>query len=213
MEQKQNHLRKLTLTAMMAAIAFLSLYVIKIPMFDFLTYDVKDVPITLCAFVYGPLTGFCVSLLTAVLEMVTISNTGPIGLLMNVLSSIAFSCTASWIYAKKRTLHGAILGLLSGIAAMTATMLLWNYLITPFYQGVPRAAVAAMLPTVFLPFNLIKATMNAALVYLLYKPFTRILRMTHFLPPEQTKRRHAWLPTMCAAAVLIASVVMIVVLS
>ena len=42
-------------------------------------------------------------------------------------------------------------------------MLLWNYLITPLYTpGFTRADIAAMLPTVFLPFNLVKGEAKKA---------------------------------------------------
>ena len=44
------------------------------------------------------------------------------------------------------------------------------------YMGVSRTDVAAMIPTLLLPFNLIKALLNASLVLLLYKPATTALR-------------------------------------
>ena len=34
---------------------------------------------------------------------------------------------------------------------VSLTMILWNYLITPLYMGIPRETVASMLPTVFAP--------------------------------------------------------------
>ena len=71
-----------------------------------------------------------------------------------------------------------------GTAAMTVLMLLWNYLITPIYQGVPRDVVAAMLPTVFLPFNLVKGGMNMAATLLLYKPIVTALRKAGLAPPS-----------------------------
>jgi riboflavin transporter FmnP len=55
-------------------------------------------------------------------------------------------------------------------------MILWNYLITPMYMGVPREAVVEMLVPVFLPFNLIKGGANAALTLLLYKPVIYALK-------------------------------------
>ena len=65
-------------------------------------------------------------------------------------------------------------------------MLLWNYLITPIYQKVPRDVVAAMLPTVFLPFNLVKGGLNMAITLLLYKPVVTALRKAR-LAPESRK--------------------------
>jgi len=54
-------------------------------------------------------------------------------------------------------------------------MCLANLIITPIYSGMPRAAVAAMIPTVILPFNLIKAGANAIITFMVYK------RISHFL--------------------------------
>ena len=73
-----------------------------------------------------------------------------------------------------------------GIAAQVAVMLLWNYLITPIYQGIPRAEVAAMLPTVFLPFNLVKGGLNMGLILVLYKPVVTALRRAKLVPESQS---------------------------
>ena len=77
---------------------------------------------------------------------------------------------------KKRTLSGAVIGLVSGTLIMTLAMLLWNYLITPIYMGYPREAVAELLLPVFLPFNLVKGGLNTAITLLLYKPVVTALR-------------------------------------
>lgn len=181
MHNRSVKVQKICILALLAAIGYLSLYLMKIKLFGFLSYEIKDVFLTLGGFLYGSPAALSLSLVTALLELPT-SDTGVIGMLMNAISSTLFSVTASWIYQRRRTLLGAMLGLLCGIAAMTTGMLLWNYLITPLYMGVPREEVAAMLTTVFLPFNLVKSTLNAAIVMLIYKPFTRILRMLHLLP-------------------------------
>ena len=66
-------------------------------------------------------------------------------------------------------------------------MLLWNYLITPLYMtGFSRADVAAMLPTLFLPFNLAKGGMNMAATLLIYPPVVAALRGAGVVPPSQS---------------------------
>ena len=72
-----------------------------------------------------------------------------------------------------------------GIAALTVTMLLWNYLITPIYMHMDRSVVAAMLPTVFLPFNLAKGGLNMALTLILYKPVVTALRKARLVPERE----------------------------
>ena len=183
-KQRRLDLKRFTILALLTAIAYLSIFVIKLKLFGFLSYEAKDVFITLGGFLYGPLAAILISVVTSLLELPT-SDTGIIGFVMNALSSVFFSATASWIYRKKRSLLGAILGLICGVFAMTAAMLLWNYLITPLYLHIPRHEVAGMLTTVFLPFNILKAGLNAALLMLVYKPFTRVLRQMRLLPERQ----------------------------
>ena len=170
--------KQMVMLALLAAISYMIVSLIRIPVVMFLKYEPKDVIITIGGFLFGPMASFVVSLLVSLIEMVTISETGPIGALMNLLSTSCFACTAAIIYKKNRTLKGAILALVIGTVFMTAAMLLWNWLFTPLYMGYPRDAVAAMLVPVFLPFNLLKAGLNSAFVLFLYKPLVTALRKT-----------------------------------
>lgn len=182
MSNRSSSTQRMTSMAMLAAIAFLMVVVIRIPVVAFLKYEPKDVPIIIGGFLFGPFSAFLMSFVVSLVEMLTISDTGLIGFLMNVLSTSAYACTAALIYKKHHTLKGAITGLAVGIILMTGAMLLWNYLVTPIYMGMPREAVAAMLPTVFLPFNLLKGGLNAALTMLIYKPVVTALRKAHLAP-------------------------------
>ena len=186
--KNRNSAKKLVLIAMLAAVAYVIVCLIRVPVVLFLNYEPKDVIITIGAFLLGPVCGFVVSLLVSLLEMVTISGTGLIGALMNLLSTCSFSCTAAIIYKKRRTFSGAIIGLAVGTVAMTAVMVLWNWLITPLYMGVSREVVRGMLIPYFLPFNLFKATLNCALVLILYKPLVTALRRASLVEaaPDRT---------------------------
>lgn len=171
-----NKAKKITTVAMLCAIAFVLVTVGRVPVVLFLSYDPKDIVITLGGLIWGPATSCLVSLIVSLIEMVTISDTGIIGCIMNFISTCSFACTAAFIYKKKHTLAGAVCGLLAGSALMVVVMLLWNYLITPIYMGYPREAVAELLPTAFLPFNLLKAGLNAGFTFILYKPIVTALR-------------------------------------
>lgn len=186
--KNRNSAKKLVLIAMLAAVAYVIVCLIRVPVVLFLNYEPKDVIITIGAFLLGPVCGFVVSLLVSLLEMVTISGTGPIGALMNLLSTCSFACTAAIIYKKRRMFSGAIIGLAVGTVAMTAVMVLWNWLITPLYMGVSREVVQGMLIPYFLPFNLFKATLNCALVLILYKPLVTALRRASLVEaaPDRT---------------------------
>ena len=179
--------KKLVTLSLLAALAYVVMVLIRIPIVpaaDYLKYEPKDVIITISGFMFGPFAAFLMSFVVSFVEMLTVSGTGPIGAIMNLVSTCAFACTASFIYRRIHKFKGVVIGLAVGMIIMIAVMLLWNYFLTPIYTGYPREAVAAMLPTVFLPFNAIKGGINAVITILLYKPVVLALRKAH-LAPEQ----------------------------
>ena len=174
--------RKLVTLAMLSALAYILMVLIKIPVVLFLSYEPKDVIIVIGGFLYGPLSAMVMSVVVALVEMVTVSTTGIYGAIMNALSSCTFACTAAFIYKKWRTLPGAATGLAGGIIITVPVMLLWNYLMVPIYMGAPREVVATMLVPTFLPFNLIKYGLSSAITMLLYKPIRIGLSKSNLLP-------------------------------
>ena len=210
MQTRNEKIRKLVLMAMLAAVAYLLMVFIRIPVVLFLKYEPKDVVITIGGFLLGPTASLIISALVSLIEMVTISETGPIGALMNLLSTCSFACTAAIIYKKKHTIWGAVWGLLAGTVAMIGVMLLWNWLITPLYMaGTSRADVAAMLIPVFLPFNALKAGLNSALILGLYKPLTVALRKTRLLPERPSSGKKAKPGIYIFAAALLVTCIML----
>ena len=205
--------KKLVLISMLAAIAYIIVALVRIPVVLFLQYEPKDVIITVGGFLLGPMTSFVISLIVSLLEMVTISQTGPIGCLMNLLSTCAFSCVAAYVYKSHHTLKGAVWGLLLGSVFMTTVMLLWNWLITPLYMGVSRQVVEGMLLSAFLPFNLLKAGLNTALTLALYKPLASTLRRTGLIPKSNsTARKAPWGVWLLSAGLLLTCVLLWLVL-
>ena len=178
-KELSNKIKRMSATAMFCALAFVLTYV-KIPVM-FLSLEVKDAVIVLSTLLFGPLSGLFLAIVVPLLELVTHSDTGAYGFIMNVLSSVTFSMVSGLIYKYKKSFYGAIVGLLSGVTAVAAVMLLANLLITPYYMGVPTGTVVKLIPTVLLPFNLIKATLNGAIVLLLYKPLSTVLKRTGVL--------------------------------
>lgn len=171
-----NKVKKITLLAMLSAVAFVAVAFIRIPAVEFLKYEPKDVVIVIGGFMYGPLAAVIISVIVALVEMVTISDTFLYGCIMNIISSCAFAGTASFIYKKHHSMKGAIEGLSLAVILTTAVMMLWNYIVTPLYMGMQRDAIAAMLPTVFLPFNILKGLLNSGITLLIYKPVVTALR-------------------------------------
>lgn len=180
--------RTVTSLAMLTALTYVAMLLSKLlpQVSGFLQMDVKDTVVCIGGFLFGPLSAAIISIVVALVEMFTVSDTGIIGLIMNVLATCAFCCTASFIYKKMCTRKGAVLGLALGTVVLTVVMVLWNYLITPIYMHMDRSVVAAMLPTVFLPFNLVKGGLNMALILLLYKPVVTALRKARLVPERET---------------------------
>ena len=170
---------------MLSAMAYIVMLAVHVKVFNFLTFDPKDAVISVGGFILGPFTAFLISFVVSLIEMFTVSETAYIGFFMNLISTSAFACTAAFVYKKVHTYKGAVIGLVLGIICSTAMMLLWNYIVTPFYMGVPREQVAAMLPTVFLPFNLVKGIINMALSLMIYKPLITVLRNTGIVMPSK----------------------------
>ena len=184
--------KTIVLIGMFCAIAYVVMLLSKlipINVAGFLTFDLKDVIIAICGLITGPIQALIVSVIVSLIEMLTISSTGPIGLLMNVLSTCAFVIPISLIYHKRRVFSSAIIGAVAGVLCMTVVMLLWNWLITPLYMGVPRSVVAGMLMTVFLPFNLAKGGINATLTMVLYKPVVTALRKAGLVAQSDAGKR------------------------
>lgn len=177
--------KKLVLAALFSAISYLTLFVLRVPLIpsiSFVKYDVKDVVIALEGFILGPWYAVATTVVVSLIEMVTISTTGIIGAVMNMLSTLAFILPAAIVYKRMHTVSGAVLGLVLGAFSITGCMLVWNYYITPLYMGVSRSVVAALLLPAFLPFNFIKGTINACLTFVLYKPLMTALRRAGVLP-------------------------------
>lgn len=177
--------KKMVVLAVMAAMAYMVMVFIKIPVVLFLKYEPKDVIITISGFMFGPLASLVTSAVVSLIEMVTVSDTGPIGALMNFIGTSAFACTAAIVYKKFHTIKGAFAGLVCGTVFMTIVMLAWNYLVTPIYMNTPREVVAGMLIPAFLPFNLLKGVLNSALTMLIYKPLSNVMRKARVLPETQ----------------------------
>jgi len=206
--------RKLTVLAMLTALAFV-VAMVRIPVGLFiLRYEAKDVIIVIGGFIFGPLAVVAMSIVLSFLEMLLLSDTGPIGFFMNVISTISFAGTAAVIYKYKRTLGGAAIALIAGILVNVPIMLLWNYLIVPiFAPHIDRAQVVSMLVPIFLPFNVLKGVLNAALSLMLYKTVRVALDKSNLLPATNegtTQKSKTSLAVMIVSMFLLITCVLVI---
>ena len=207
MNKSDKNVRKLTMIGMLCAIAYAVMVIGRVPIVLFLKYDPKDVVITIGGFIFGPLSAFTISAIVSIIEMFTVSDTGIIGCIMNILASCSFACTAAFIYKKKHTLRGAVEGLLC-LIGMTIIMVLWNYLVTPIYLGYPREAVVELLLPAIIPFNLLKGGINMALVLLLYKHVVNALRRAKMIDLSKNSAEQSTVTKNNTGVMLVAVVIL-----
>ena len=185
---KKIEIKKLSVTAMLTATAFLVTFLTSMfKVGGFLSLDLKDAVISIVSLLYGPVYGIISVLTVSLIEFITISTTGLYGLVMNILSSGTFALTCGLIYKFKRNFFGAILSAGLTVLTVTSVMLVANIFITPLYFQMPRQAVIDMLPGLLLPFNLFKSIMNASIMLLVYKPLIGALRKAKLVGGIESK--------------------------
>lgn len=208
--------KMLATLGMLAAMAFVITFICRltiIPSAPFLDLEFKSAIILIGGFIYGPLPALAVSVVVCVLEMLTFSSTGIIGCIMNILATAAFVCPAAFIYKKKKSLTGAIIGLLAGTVLMTGVMLLWNYLVTPLYMNVTREFISGLLLPAFLPFNVIKGALNSSVTLILYKFVVTALRKAKLLPQggeQSQKKTSTFISSIIISVLVITSCVLVI---
>ncbi len=168
---------KITKMAMLAAFSVVLVLLIRIPFppAPFLVYDPADIPIYIAGFAFGPLAGLALTAIVSFIQAFILGGDGLIGFFMHFVSTGAFVIVAGLIYKRNKTRKNAVLALVCGTIIMTATMVLWNIIITPIFLGVPREAVIGMLATIIVPFNLLKAGINSVVTFLTYKSIAKFL--------------------------------------
>ena len=191
----KNHIRELTVTAMLAAVATVLMFLdFSLPMFipGFVKMDVSELPALLASFSLGPVYGVAVCLIKNLLNLIFHGSTGGIGGLCNFLLGAAFVATAGIIYRRSKSRKTAVIGCLVGAADMAVVSVPVNYFISyPVYAkmfgGIDAilAAYQAINPNVDgllqclvvfnLPFTFVKGLLDSVLCFLIYKPLSPIL--------------------------------------
>ena len=169
---------KLAKMGMLVAISIVLVYIVHFPIFPavaFLEYDPADISILIGTFAFGPLAGLALTVVTAVIQGVTVSaQSGPYGIIMHIIATGMFVLVAGNIYKRMKSRQGAVIALLSGAIAMTVSMYFANLFITPLFMGVPVEVVQSLMGFI-LGFNFIKAGINSVVTFLLYKKISGFL--------------------------------------
>lgn len=164
--------------AVMCALAFIFILLIRFPIFPatpYLVYDPGDIPLLIGSFMFGPLAGFIMAVIVSALQALFLSGDGIVGFAMHVIASGALVVVAGLIYRRFHTRRGAAVALICGTAAMGLVMIPANLVFTVNVYGVPYETVMATMPFT-VGFNLIKAGINSLIVFFIYKPLSRFFR-------------------------------------
>ena len=199
MTKTHNHVRELTVTAMLAAIATLLMFMdFSLPMLipSFVQMDISELPALLASFSLGPVYGVALCLLKNLFNLIFHSSTGGIGELCNFLLGAFFVGTSGVIYRFHKTRKGAVAACLIGAVVMALVSVPVNYFLSyPVYAamfgGIDSiiAAYQELRPgtdglleclLVFnMPFTFVKGLIDAVLCFLIYKPLSPILHGRH----------------------------------
>ena len=98
---KKLEIKKIAVSAIIIALAFVVTMVTAPFKVQFLSLDLKDAILSVVSLLFGPYYGFLSVVAVALLELITISTTGWYGLVMNIISSGAFALTVGFIYRYK----------------------------------------------------------------------------------------------------------------
>jgi riboflavin transporter FmnP len=179
--------------AMLSALAFvLQYFEIAIPIMPaFIKFDFSDLPALLGAFAYGPIAGILIEFVKNLIHC-AVSQSATVGELSNFILGAVFAGTAGLIYKSKKTKKMALIGAIAGSVVMGLISFPSNYFVVyPFYYNfMAEEAVLSMyqliLPSmksvpeclvVFnIPFTIAKGLISTAIVMLIYKPLSQILK-------------------------------------
>ena len=193
----RNRTHKLTVTAMLSAVAFILMFIeFPIPALipSFVKLDISDLPALLAAFSLGPVYGVAVTFLKNLLHIVFKGTSSAyVGELCNFLLGAVFSLVAGFIYQRKKSRKSALIGAIIGAALMALVSVPMNYYVVyPAYvvcYGMPLEAIIGMYQAILpsadslikclticnMPFTFCKGMLDVLLCFLIYKPLSPLL--------------------------------------
>jgi len=168
--------KKLVRVSLLCAISVVLVYFIHFPLIPsapFLEYDPADISIILIGLSYGTGWGLIATVVVSVIQGITVSSaSGWIGIVMHIISTGAFVITVSEIYKKTSK---SVLALAFGTLTMVLVMIPVNLIFTGVFMGTGVMTVVKMLIPAIIPFNLLKAGINAFVTGILFKRLTKYI--------------------------------------
>ena len=155
--------KRLVRVSLLCAISVVLVYFVHFPLVPsapFLEYDPADISILLIGLSYGTGWGILATVITSIIQGLTVSAaSGWIGIVMHILSTGFFVTTVSAFY---KTTSKLAWSLILGTVTVVLVMIPINLVFTGIFIGTGVQMVVKMLIPAIIPFNLLKAGLNAA---------------------------------------------------
>lgn len=193
---KRVNVWKMTMTAMLSAIAFVLMFLeFSVPfMPEFIKLDLSELPALIGTFAMGPVSGVVICLIKNLLHLL-MSTTGGVGELSNFILGATFVLPAGLIYKKWKGRKSAVIGALVGALLMALVSIVSNYFIVypVYYNFMPKEAILAAYQTIFsgvdsildclivfnAPFTFVKGLFSVVITLLIYKHISPFLKGNH----------------------------------
>ena len=195
-KQKRVDAWKLTMTAMLSAIAFILMFFdFSVPVMPgFIKMDLSDLPALIGSFAMGPLSGVSVCLVKNLLHLL-MTTTGGVGEFSNFILGACFVLPAGLIYKKYKGRKSAVAGALLGAFLMAAVSIVSNYFVVypVYYNFMPKETILNAYQAIFpgvdnileclivfnAPFTFVKALFSVGITMVIYKPLSPLLKGTY----------------------------------
>lgn len=153
---------------------------------EFLKIDFSNVFVMIAGFSLGPVAGVIVAVIKELIHALTVGHTAFVGELANILFVLPYMLIPAISYKKRKGVRAVIVTLLIGCAAQCLVSMPVNYLLnfpafTFFFGGTWQGGMELFASVWYwaLLFNLIKSLLVSVVVMLLYKPLSRLIKLTN----------------------------------
>ena len=190
---KRVNVWKMTMTAMLSAIAFILMFLdFSTPfMPNFIKMDLSELPALVGTFAMGPISGVVICLIKNLLHLF-MTDTAGVGELSNFILGAAFVLPAGLIYKKWKGKKSAVFGALLGALLMALISIVSNYFIVypVYYNFLPKETILAAYQAIFsgvdnilecliifnAPFTFVKGLFSVIITLVIYKPLSPFLK-------------------------------------
>ncbi len=153
-----------------------------LPAVPYLQLDFSDAFVMICAYALGPVAGTVTLVLKELIYGICFTSTAFVGELANVVITLPFVLIPSVLYKK----HKGIKAVLAALSIACVIRIIWsipvNYLLNfPVFLGMNWELGMSSFIKVWhwaTLFNAIKTVSLAAITLVLYKPLSRLIKMT-----------------------------------